>query len=53
MEIIAFTLPNVCSSLPALIDVTKYAYLTDLKQADHCNGQSSGLVDVLIGSNYY
>ena len=39
--------------MPALVDVTKYAHLTDLELADHRNEQSSGPIDVLIGSNYY
>ena len=53
VEIIACTSPTICSSLPALVDVTKYAHLTDLELADHCNEQNSGSIDVLIGSNYY
>ena len=53
IEIISCTSPTICSSLPALVDVTKYAHLTDLELADHCNEQSSGPIDVLIGSNYY
>ena len=53
IEIIACTSPTICSSLPALVDVTKYAHLTDLELADHCNEQSSGPIYVLIGSNYY
>ena len=46
VEIIACTSPTICSSLPALVDVTKYAHLTDLELADHCNEQNSGSIDV-------
>ena len=53
IEITACTSPTICSSLPTLVDVTKYAHLTDLELADHCDEQSNGPIDVLIGSNYY
>ena len=53
IEIMACTSPVICSSLPALVDVTKYPYLTDLELADsNCTDQTNN-IDVLIGSNYY
>ena len=49
----ACTPPVICSSLPVLVDVTKYPHLTDLQLADNnCTDQTNN-IDVLIGSNYY
>ena len=53
IEITACTSPVICSSLPALVDVTKYEHLADLELADECTGQWTDCIDVLIGSNYY
>ena len=53
IEITACTSPVICSSLPALVDVTKYEYLAGLELADECTGQWTNRIDVLIGSNYY
>ena len=53
IEITACTSPVICSRLPALIDVTKYAHLAELELADDYTNPESGGIDVLIGSNYY
>ena len=51
-EIIAHTSPVICSSLPALINVKKYAHLQGLELAN--NGHlNKGEIDILIGSDHY
>ena len=53
IEMTACTSPVICSRLPALIDVTKYAHLAELQLADDYTDPESSGIDVLIGSNYY
>ena len=44
--------PVICSSLPLLVNVSKYAHLKCLDLAD--NGSlCQGDIDILIGSYYY
>ena len=53
IEITACASPVICSCLPALTDVTKYACLAEKELADDYTDQESGGIDVLIDSNYY
>ena len=52
LEIMARTSPVICSSLPALVSVSKYSHLQSLNLADSGKLQQSG-IDILVGSNYY
>ena len=52
IEIMACTSTIICSSLPALVDITKYPHLTDIELADNCTDQTNS-INVLIGLNYY
>ena len=52
LEIMARTSPVICSSLPALVNVSKYVHLQNLDLAD--GGQLyQSRIDILIGSDYY
>ena len=42
IKITACTSPVICSCLPALIDVTKYAHLAENELADNYTDQESG-----------
>ena len=53
IDILACTSPTICSSLPALVDITKYSHLTDIELADNFTDHEASSIDVLIGSNYY
>jgi len=48
----ARTSPVICSSLPALVSVSKYSHLQSLDLADSGKLQQSG-IDILVGSDYY
>ena len=52
LEIMAGTSPVICSSLPALVNVNKYAHLQSLDLAGSGQLNRSG-IDILIGSDYY
>ena len=53
IDIMACTSPTICSSLPALVDITKYSHLKDIELADNFTDHEASSIDVLIGSNYY
>ena len=52
IEITALTFPVICSALPSKVNVEKYPHLEGLDLADDYN-ESSGTIDILIGSDYY
>ena len=52
LEIVARTSPVICSSLPSLVNVSKYAHLKCLDLADS-GSLRRGDIDILIGSDYY
>ena len=52
LEIMACTSPVICSSLPSLVNVSKYAYLKCLDLADS-SSLRQGAINILIGSDYY
>ena len=53
IDIVACTSPTICSSLPALVDITKFSHLTDIELADNFTDHEASSIDVLIGSYYY
>ena len=52
LKIVAHTSPVICSSLPSLVNVSKYAHLKCLDLADSCS-LCRGDTAILIGSDYY
>ena len=49
----AISYPMICSTLPSIIKVDKYAHLSSLELAD-CPGDTGiDAIDVLVGSDYY
>ena len=52
LEIMAHTSPVICSSLPAIVNVSKYVHLQGFDLADSGQLYRSG-IDILIGSGYY
>ena len=53
LDIVAYTSPVICSSLPAMVNVCEYEHLDGLELADGDSHDSKKSIDVLVGSDYY
>ena len=53
LDIVAYTSPVICSSLPAMMNFCEYEHLDDLELADGDSHDSKKSIDVLVGSDYY
>ena len=49
----AISYPMICSTLPSIMKVYKYAYLSSLELADCPRDTGIDVIDVLVGSDYY
>ena len=53
LELVAYTSPVICSSLPALVNACDYEHLDSLELADGDSQNSKKSIDVLVGSDFY
>jgi len=53
LEVVAYTSPVICSSLPAVVNACEYEHLDGLELADGDSLDSKKSIDVLVGSDYY
>ena len=51
-EILAFSFPIICSTLPAVTNPSQYAHLSGLELAD-CSNSAQDSIDILVGSDFY
>lgn len=51
-EILALSFPIICSTLPAVSNLSQYAHLSGLELADS-SGSGRDSIDVLVGSDFY